>query len=155
MTQFDFDRSSTFSAPEESPGFLLWHVSTLWRRTIEGVLKPLDLTHPQFVILAAVGWLTRNGQSATQTVIGRQASLDPNTTSQILRSLQTKDLIERSRALDERSKHTSLTPKGSQKLKEALPVVEKADTQFFSTLNLKEINALEALQRLADIKNHL
>lgn len=152
MTQFDFDRSSAFPAPEESPGFLLWHVSTLWRRTIEGVLKPLELTHPQFVILATVGWLTRNGQSATQAAIGRQASLDPNTTSQILRGLQAKDLIERSRAIDERSKCSSLTLKGSQKLKEALPAVEKADAHFFSALNLNEINALEALQRLAGVK---
>ncbi|CUI16128.1 putative Uncharacterized HTH-type transcriptional regulator ydcH [Candidatus Protochlamydia naegleriophila] len=153
MTQFDFDRSSAFPAPEDSPGFLLWHVSTLWRRAIEGVLKPLGLTHPQFVILATVGWLTRSDQSATQAAIGRQASLDPNTTSQILRGLQAKDLIERSRTIDERSKCSSLTPKGSQKLAEALPAVEKADAHFFAALNLSEINAIEALQRLANLKS--
>lgn len=151
MTQFDFDLSSEFHTPEESPGFLLWRASTLWRRAIESVLKPLELTHPQFVILATVGWLTRTGEKASQIEISRQAGLDPNTTSQILRSLEAKDLIKRSHSKDERSKYPILTSFGTKSLAEALPAVEKADAQFFASVNLYELKAIKALQKLAGV----
>lgn len=152
MTQFDFDQSSHFRTPEESPGFLLWRASTLWRRSIENVLKPLELTHPQFVILATVGWLTRHSEKASQIEISRQASLDPNTTSQILRSLEAKQLITRSHAKDERSKHPVLTELGSQALVKALPAVEGADAQFFANVNLQKLSAMDALLKLAKIE---
>ena len=152
MTQFDFAKSSHFSTPEESPGFLLWRASTLWRRTIESVLKPLGLTHPQFVILATVGWLTKNGEKASQIEISKQAGLDPNTTSQILRSLETKKLIERVHAKDERSKHPSLTSLGNKTLAKALPAVEMADSQFFSSVNLYKMKAINVLQKLANLE---
>jgi DNA-binding MarR family transcriptional regulator len=151
MSRFNFARSSAHRTPEESPGFLLWRASTLWRRAIEGVLKPLGLTHPQFVILASVGWLTKEGKNVSQVEIGRQAGLDPNTTSQILRSLHAKNLIERSRSKDERSKHPTLTSAGMQSLAKALPAVEKADAEFFSLVNLNKANAMEALQKLAGV----
>lgn len=152
MTQFNFDQSSNFETPEESPGFLLWRASTLWRRAIEGVLKPLGLTHPQFVILATVGWLTRKGEKASQIEISKQAGLDPNTTSQILRSLEAKNLIERSHSKDERSKHPLLTSLGHDSLAKALPAVEKGDAQFFASVNLHELKAIKAFQKLAGIE---
>ena len=150
----DFSKISSHTGPEESPGFLLWRVSTFWRRAIEDVLKPLDLTHPQFVILATTAWLTRKveGQEqgkATQIEIAKQAGLDPNTTSQILRGLQTKGLIERKRTVDERSKYPTLTAKGEESLAKALPAVELADSKFFSQVNLKDSGLLAALQILA------
>jgi DNA-binding MarR family transcriptional regulator len=95
------------------------------------------------------GWLTRTKENASQAAIARQAGLDPNTTSQILRSLQTKKLIERVRSADERSKDPRLTPLGARTLSKALPAVEEADAQFFASLNLKKTNILTALQQLA------
>jgi DNA-binding MarR family transcriptional regulator len=91
----NFKKISVFQAPEDSPGYLLWRVSTQWRREIEVALKPFDLTHPQFVILATTGWLTKQGAKVSQIEIGQQAGLDPNTTSQILRGLEAKALIAR------------------------------------------------------------
>jgi DNA-binding MarR family transcriptional regulator len=155
MTGFDFDQSSHFATPEESPGFLLWRASISWRRAIESVLKPLGLTHPQFVILATVGWLTRKNEMVSQIEISKQAGLDPNTTSQILRSLEAKKLIKRSHAKDERSKHPILTPHGTDLLAKALPAVEKADAQFFALINLNEIKAMKALQKLAGLETDI
>lgn len=149
MRPVDFDQISVHKTPEESPGFLLWQVSTQWRRAIEEVLKPLGLTHPQFVVLASTGWLTRQGEKVSQAAIGRQARLDPNTTSQILRSLQTKKLIERTRSPDERSKHPILTPAGARILAKALPAVEQADAKFFASLNLRKSGIMEAMRKLA------
>ncbi len=147
----DFSAVSEFQKPEESPGFLLWRASILWRREIESVLKPLDLTHPQFVVLATCAWLRLKEETVSQAAIGRQSGLDPNTTSQILRSLEAKGLIERRHLKDERSKTPVLTEQGRTTLEKALPAVEKADREFFSAVNLKKESGWDALRSLAKI----
>lgn len=130
--------NSIYEVPELSPGFLLWQTSTSWRTSIEAVLRPLGLTHPQFVVLATLGWLTRNGERVSQANIGKMAKLDPNTISQIVRGLELKGLIKRERSSDGRAKNPILTPAGSKMLIHVLPLVEAGDAQFFSTLNDKE-----------------
>lgn len=146
----EFKHISMHEGPEKSPGFLLWHISTAWRSSIESVLKPLDLTHPQFVVLATLGWLTKNGERVTQVSIGKMAGLDPNTTSQIIRNLEAKKLIKRVPSSDSRAKNPSLTIKGFQLLIEALPAVEKADSTFFKNLSFEETEAMiQIFQKLA------
>lgn len=138
----NFNEISVHETPERSPGFLLWHISTAWRSSIEGVLKSMDLTHPQFVVLATLGWLTRNGDLVTQAAIGKMACLDPNTTSQIIRGLEHKNLIKREQSSDGRAKNPHITPKGHKILAKALPAVESADTQFFDGLTTKEMSSM-------------
>lgn len=138
----EFKHISAFDVPEKSPGFLLWHVSTSWRSDIEAVLKLLDLTHPQFVVLATLGWLTKNGERVSQAAIGKMAGLDPNTASQIIRGLEIKRLIKRVASVDTRVKNPLLTSKGSQTLVKALPAVEKADAQFFEQLTAQETEVM-------------
>lgn len=146
----NFKKISIYEGPKQSPGFLLWHVSTSWRSSIEAILKTFGLTHPQFVVLATTGWLTRNGDSATQVMIGKMAGLDPNTNSQIIKGLEEKDLVSRSPSSDGRAKNVSLTLKGSQTLELALPAVEQADAKFFSALAKKDNNFLISIfQKLA------
>ena len=43
--------------PWDSPGFLLWHATLRWQRTMAEALEPLGLTHVQFVLLASTWWL--------------------------------------------------------------------------------------------------
>lgn len=129
-----------FKRPEESPGYVLWHVSLAWRSLIEKTLKPFNLTHPQFVMLATTAWLTRKGKLINQIDISKAAGLDPNTTSQIIRGLERKKCMQRTRALNERSKNPFLTDRGSKVLEEALPAVEKADAMFFESLSAQEIS---------------
>lgn len=131
-----------FKTPEESPGYLLWRVSFAWRSFIEETLKLLDLTHPQFVVLATTAWLTRNGKHINQLDISKASGLDPNTTSQILRGLETKNFIKRTRSLNERSKNPSLTDLGFKVLEKTLPAVEKADLEFFKSLTDNDIDIL-------------
>lgn len=141
----NFKKISIHEGPKQSPGFLLWHISTSWRSTIESVLKTFGLTHPQFVVLATTGWLTSNGELATQATIGKLAGLDPNTTSQILKGLEQKKLIERTQSTDARAKYPKLTPKGQAILKSALPAVEQQDADFFSILSKNELKQLVQL----------
>lgn len=129
-------------SPKQSPGFLLWHISTSWRSSIEDVLKNFGLTHPQFVILAVTGWLTRKGELVTQALIAKMAGLDPNTTSQIVKGLEKKGLIERKASSDGRAKNPLLTSEGSKILAKALPAVEQEDHRFFNGLSKKELDDL-------------
>ncbi len=145
----NFKKISEYETPDASPGFLLWKASILWRRAIEDVLRQFSLTHPQFVILATIGWLTKDGKMASQKEIGNMAGIDPNTTSQIIRGLEKNGLIVRSHTLDERSKNSTLTTKGQEALTQALPQVEKKDTEFFSPLNLQSSHILKELKLLS------
>lgn len=143
--KLEFKKISVHEGPKQSPGFLLWHISTSWRSSIESVLKTLGLTHPQFVVLATTGWLTRNGQLITQVAIGKMAGLDPNTTSQIIKGLEQKHFIKRDPSADGRAKNVSLTEKGTEMLKLALPAVERADAEFFTPLTKQEEDSLLGL----------
>jgi DNA-binding MarR family transcriptional regulator len=134
----NIEHLTAFNKPEESYGYLLWRVSISWRGCIEEALKPFDLTHPQFVVLATTAWLTRKGNHISQTDLSKSSGLDPNTASQILRGLEEKNFIKRMRSLNERSKNPILTELGFKVLKKALPAVEKTDKAFFAALTKKE-----------------
>ena len=138
----NFKEISIHEGPKQSPGFLLWHVSTSWRGSIELMLKSIGLTHPQFVILATLGWLTRKGDPVNQALIGKMAGLDPNTVSQIIRGLEQKELIAREKSSDGRAKKPILTIKGSNILKRAMPAVETKDAEFFHNLTAEEIECM-------------
>ncbi|HEV2600659.1 MAG TPA: MarR family transcriptional regulator [Candidatus Babeliales bacterium] len=137
----NFRHISVYQTPDESPGYLLWRVSMQWRTAIEKALKTVSLTHPQFVVLATLGWLTKDGSKVNQVEIGKMASLDPNTTSQILRGLERKKLIKRINSVDERSKNPMLTPSGKDILTQALPLVEQTDAQFFAKISSDELES--------------
>lgn len=152
--ELHFEEISVYEGPKQSPGFLLWRISTSWRSYIETVLKTFGLTHPQFVVLATTGWLTRNGELSTQTVIGKMAGLDPNTTSQIIKGLEQKKLIKRKKSSDGRAKNVALTSCGATRLGHALPAVEEADAKFFSILTKQEAsNLLRIFQKLVPEKS--
>lgn len=149
MKKVAWKEVSHFEGPEQSPGFLLWQVSTQWRRQIEIALITLGLTHPQFVLLASVGWLTRDNTDVTQVEIARHCSTDINMTSQVLRSLEKKGYIKRyQRKGNERSKFPRLTEKGAQLVEQAIPLVEEIDRKFFKKLKQDTKKCVEILQKL-------
>jgi MarR family transcriptional regulator, organic hydroperoxide resistance regulator len=152
MKDIPWKKISHFEGPEQSPGFLLWQVSTKWRREIEAALATLNLTHPQFVLLASLGWLTRHHSDVTQVELARHCSTDVNMTSQVLRSLEQKGYIERHRRKgDERSKFPKLTEKGIKLVEQAIPLVEKVDDDFFIKLGTKTTKEyINILQKLAN-----
>ncbi len=138
----NFKEISVYDTPARSPGFLLWHISTSWRRQIETALKQLSITHPQFVVLATLGWLTRKGDLVTQAALGTLAGLDPNTLSQVIKGLEQKGLVRRIASSDSRAKHPLLTAQGNEVVTKALPIVETADSQFFSGITPEEMQQL-------------
>jgi len=81
-----------FKHPNDSPGFLLGQLTTIWQRTIKKVLDPLNLTHTQFILLAALGWLSKTNPVVTQVNIAHQTNADPMMVSKVLRTLDKKVL---------------------------------------------------------------
>lgn len=144
-------KTTRFKGPEQSPGFLLWQVSTLWRRQVEAALATLELTHPQFVLLASLGWLLRHGKSVTQVELARHCGTDITMTSQVLRALERKGLIERKQQEgNERSKFPYLTSDGIKLIEKAIPLVEAVDTNFFKKLGDNQTTYVKLLQCLIE-----
>ncbi|MCB0556044.1 MAG: MarR family transcriptional regulator [Phaeodactylibacter sp.] len=144
-----------FEKPEDSSGFLLWQLSMLWQRRIREALSELKLTHTQFVLLAALGWLRQKSEAVTQKEVAEHARVDKMMVSKVLRSLESHGLIVREEhPVDTRAKVISLTPKGQQALQQALLLAEATDRHFFAPLQkeLSDFNHL-ALQILKEEAN--
>jgi DNA-binding MarR family transcriptional regulator len=136
--------------PSESPGFLLWHATLRWQRGISQALAPLDLTHVQFVLLACTWWLNQQGQRPSQTALAAFAGTDVKMTSQVLRSLERKGLVEREvdRA-DTRALRLRVTRRGARLAPRALALVEQVDADFFE--EVPRTDALQVLRRLTHV----
>ncbi|GHT08268.1 MarR family transcriptional regulator [Bacteroidia bacterium] len=129
------DNTFSVEQAEDSSGFLLWQVTSLWQRKIRDSLKQYDLTHSQYVLLTCLHWLTLHGQDVTQIVLSSYSKIDPMTTSTVLRTLQQKGLIRRTEhSTDTRAKKIDITEKGKEIIKKAIVTVETADKEFFALL---------------------
>ncbi|MDH6543615.1 MarR family winged helix-turn-helix transcriptional regulator [Streptomyces lavendulae] len=134
--------------PADSPGFLLWHATLRWQRDIAAALAPIGLTHVQFVLLACAWWLNGQGEHPNQLALARQAGTDVKMTSQVLRALEQKGLVEREvDPADTRAKRLRVTEAGAELAPRAIAAVEAADAEFFRVVPLDE--ALPLLRRLA------
>ncbi|WP_285521508.1 MarR family winged helix-turn-helix transcriptional regulator [Streptomyces lavendulae] len=134
--------------PADSPGFLLWHATLRWQRDIAAALAPIGLTHVQFVLLACAWWLNGRGEHPNQRALARQAGTDVKMTSQVLRALEQKGLVEREvDPADTRAKRLRVTEAGAALAPRAIAAVEAADAEFFRAVPLDE--ALPLLRRLA------
>ena len=132
-----------FKSPEESPGYLLGQLNLIWQRNQKKILDPLDLTQTQFVLLAALAWLSKTKTDVTQIDIANQGNADRMMVSKVLRTLEVKKFISRQEhSTDTRAKTVRLTPAGEKVLQVALARVENADIAFFSVLekNLPAFN---------------
>jgi DNA-binding MarR family transcriptional regulator len=136
-----------------SLGFLLWHATLRWQRSIAAALRPLDLTHVQFVLLAVLWWfVTVRKEQPSQRALAEQAGTDPMMTSQVVRALERKGLVVREPDPDDsRARRLGLTAGGRRLARKAIDVVEAADAEFFAAARdpdrlPAELMALAALE---------
>jgi DNA-binding MarR family transcriptional regulator len=139
----------SFENPEDNSGYLLWQVSMLWQLRMKQGLDKVGLTLTQFVLLAALHWLTQNGASVTQTELAAHAKTDKMMTSKILRTLQLKNWVNRTEHVtDTRAKTIQITELGLAVLKKANAAVEKTDKQFFKSFSTFNTNFKDVMQLL-------
>lgn len=137
--------------PEQSLGFVFWQLTNLWQRKLSQVLKPLNLTHVQFVLLAGIGWLHQSGEKTTQIALARHAKTDVMMTSKVLRALEQKQLVERQTdSYDTRAKTLKLTAAGTRLLQKATDMAEMADIAFFVKLGQSETKFHQTLLTLLE-----
>jgi DNA-binding MarR family transcriptional regulator len=134
--------------PSRSPGFLLWHATLRWQRDVAAALAPLQLTHVQFVLLASTWWLNEHGQRPNQIALAAFAGTDVKMTSQVVRSLERKRMIERQiDPIDTRARSLRVTRRGARLAPRAIDAVERVDAGFFAHVDRGA--ALALLRQLA------
>lgn len=143
------------TGPQDSPGFLLWRSTLRWQREITAALRPLELTHVQFVLVASTWWLAEQsagpGPLPSQRQLAEHVGADVMMTSQVVRVLERRGLLERTAddAGDGRIKRLAVTSTGRELAVRAIEVVDAADAAFFDRVPGRD-RLLTVLQQLAN-----
>ncbi|MGR6874483.1 MarR family winged helix-turn-helix transcriptional regulator [Pseudomonas sp. HK3] len=105
--------------------FQLYSASRLMTKLYQPLLKPLDLTYPQYLVMLVL-WEMPIGHKFTVTMLGERLKLDSGTLTPLLKRLEAKRLIQRQRSNeDERQVWVRLTALGESLKQQAKRVPEK------------------------------
>jgi DNA-binding MarR family transcriptional regulator len=145
----DFPSTLFKDDAESSTGLLFIRVYNKWHSIITQELRKLGITHPQFVVLTTLNFLSQSDNNVTQVSIAKLADMDVMSASQIIRGLEKKEFIERTtNPEDSRANSVILLPKGQEMVRLALPIVEKIDEEFFGALDENEVLFRNYLKQL-------
>ncbi|WP_084187530.1 MarR family winged helix-turn-helix transcriptional regulator [Andreprevotia chitinilytica] len=134
----------------DSTGFLLLQVSSAWQRTITAALRPYGLTQAQFTLLSGMLQLSEHETYVTQVKLARHTCSDVMMTSQVLRTLESRGLVERNpHPTDTRAKILVLTEIGERTVLRAMPAVNRIDMDFFSDLGEQRTVFYRMLHKLS------
>jgi DNA-binding MarR family transcriptional regulator len=135
----------------DRPGFLLWHATLRWQRLVAATLRPLGLTHVQFVLLAGTLWLETQGQRGpSQRELAEHAGTDAMMTSQAVRALERQGLLEREvDAADARIRRLRTTARGRRLALRSVDAVERLDATLFGALP-ERAPLIDLLRQIAD-----
>ncbi|MBI1822105.1 MAG: MarR family transcriptional regulator [Nitrospirae bacterium] len=131
---------------DESAGFLLWKITTLWQRKLAEVLGEFGITQTQFAIMASLRWFEQTRQPTTQAHIVEHAKIDKMTVSKSIRQLEKNGFVLRKQShLDSRAVNIRFTGHGKRIIAKAIVAIENADHDFFSCLTRKELRIYKSL----------
>lgn len=150
MPLLDLFADRPIRVPDDSLGFLLWRVTHAWQRFVDDRLQVCGLTHLQFALMVALGWLTRNDAPTTQSDLTGFVDMHPMQVSQVLSILERKGQVSRDRnPANGRTKRIALTASGEAALRQALPLIEEAQATFFGPQRTVADDLRTILQDLA------
>lgn len=140
--------ATEFSSAQESPGLSLWQVTNRWQAAVRAALRPVGLTHVQFVLLASLTYLDADGP-VTQKQLADHAACDAMMTSQVLRALEERGFLTREpHPTDRRARALVVTPAGRELANRAVVLVEACDRAFFAPLGEDSASLNGMLRRL-------
>ncbi len=121
-------------SPAVARGFALWQAAMRWQRAIDVALRPLGLTHTQYLVLVSAARAIREeGDAVGQFAIAEAAGLDTATTSALMRKLGSRGLVDRGiDGLDGRRWRVFLTTRGQKTLEKATLLAEAAAMELAS-----------------------
>lgn len=115
---------SSANPPSQSLGFLLKRAQHAFRTRVDNVLRPFELTAPQFAVLTAVDRVT----GISNAELARVAFVTPQTMQGILTNLERAGLLTRSpHPQHGRILRSALTKQGSQVLGQARQCVQDVE----------------------------
>jgi len=131
---------------DDSPGFLLWKVTTLWQQRLAEVLDRHRITQTQYAILASLRWFEEQGEPPTQAHLAQHTHIDKMTLSKALRRLETARLVKRTASRqDSRAMQVTFTARGRALIPKAVVDIEAADADFFGRLGAEDLAVYQAL----------
>ncbi|PWJ53704.1 transcriptional regulator, MarR family [Quadrisphaera granulorum] len=137
--------------PLASPGFWLHHAALTWRVELERALMDEDLTPTQFIALASVGWLERQGEPPTQQQIADLSGGDRMMTSRLIRGLEDRGLVARSPdPIDARAVRVHLTEAGRGLASRAVRKAQATDRAVFGETVEELRSSLRSIARRRD-----
>ena len=138
------DKRPFFSSYSTSLWLRFLRFSLQSHKKLEADLEKLDLTPPQFYVLATIGYA--GGLPFGE--IGAKMMVTVSNLTGIVDRLEEKKLVTRQRdAKDRRVVHVVLTEKGAKLYKTTIPVFEKSVSEIFTTLAKPEQKELSGLLR--------
>ena len=122
-------------------GYTLKRAQHALRTSMDEVLRPLDLTTPQYAVLSAI----ELDPGISNAALARAAFVTAPTMQGIVANLERAGLLKRrSDPSHGRILRSELTPKGAKKLQEAHVLVEKIEAIMVGFLSPEEIGSLAA-----------
>jgi DNA-binding MarR family transcriptional regulator len=116
-------------------GYRLWQVHYLWHKHIERELRAVDLSHLQYVLLAATNFLIREGEAPSQIRLSNFTKIEKMMVSKTLRVLERRGYLSRKPSPgDRRANRIRLTAAGIKLLRRTLSISAAAHAGFFRVL---------------------
>jgi len=128
----------------------LWRSASRWRKSMRAALRPLGLSVPQYLVLRSLVRRSAKLDSApSQRELGQDTQLDKMSTSQAVRALEARGLVDRDvDGLDCRAWRVLATDSGKALLARAAPKARAASKRFFAPLGSSLPTLGEQLARL-------
>ena len=138
--------------PKETLGYRMKRALNAWSRRFDSALRPLGLTHLQFVTLAAIREMRVEGGIPSQVRVAEWMHQDTMMLSKILRLLEDRGYVSRHPHPDDpRANALELTDSGLEVLARGVPLVIDAHEAFFGRLPNEERRVLTmSLDRLLE-----
>lgn len=131
---------------DDSPGFLLFKLTSLWQRRLARVFDAFGITQTQYAILASLRWHEEQGRPTTQVGLAEHAHIEPMTLSKAIRKLEADGLVAREPSpADSRAIAVRLTEGGRALAERAVRAIEAADDAFFGRLDAQQLAVYRAL----------
>ncbi|CAH8200270.1 MarR family winged helix-turn-helix transcriptional regulator [Vibrio aestuarianus] len=125
--------------------FALYSASNAMGRAYQPLLKALDLTYLQYIVMMVL-W---EEQSINVKQLGRRIHLDSGTLTPLLKRLETKGYVSRTRSQeDERIRIISVTEQGTE-------LREKAKTIPVEMMGMSKMNIEELIKLKSDCEKLL
>jgi MarR family transcriptional regulator for hemolysin len=143
-----------YETADESAGFLLWKITTLWQRELAQVLGVFGITQTQYAILASLRWFEEKKEPTTQARLVEHAKIDKMTVSKAIRRLEADGVVLRgASSTDSRATNVRFTAHGRKVIQNAIVAIENTDEKFFSCLSDAQLEAYKSLTSIVIANN--